>query len=146
MHSIRTIRSSTLCGDTESGCQGKKFRIARRDTFAIRGGGAHGASAIEDSLVIDVSLLQGRLHNLSHFFSFSLPLLEKIRLYAKGFLTALWIIPALCFSFGAGSAADQKHQDCHFQPWRPCTKNRDIVIFHRAVSEVAPDFTPGSLI
>ena len=35
-------------------CQGKTVDLRRGDTFVVRGGVEHGASAIEDSLVIDV--------------------------------------------------------------------------------------------
>ncbi len=35
-------------------CQGTTFDIRTGDTFVVRGGVEHGASAIEDSLVIDV--------------------------------------------------------------------------------------------
>jgi quercetin dioxygenase-like cupin family protein len=35
-------------------CQGKSFEIRTGDTFVVRGGVEHGASALEDSLVIDV--------------------------------------------------------------------------------------------
>jgi quercetin dioxygenase-like cupin family protein len=35
-------------------CQGKLFELRAGDTFVVRGGVQHGASAVEDSLVIDV--------------------------------------------------------------------------------------------
>src|SRR5690348_17470680 len=35
-------------------CQGKSFDVRTGDTFVVRGGVEHGASATEDSLVIDV--------------------------------------------------------------------------------------------
>jgi quercetin dioxygenase-like cupin family protein len=35
-------------------CQGATFDVQARDTFLVRGGVDHGASAIEDSLVVDV--------------------------------------------------------------------------------------------
>jgi quercetin dioxygenase-like cupin family protein len=35
-------------------CQGKTFEIRSGDSFVVRGGVDHGASALEDSLVIDV--------------------------------------------------------------------------------------------
>lgn len=35
-------------------CEGKTFEIRTGDTFVVRGGVEHGASALEDSLVIDV--------------------------------------------------------------------------------------------
>ena len=35
-------------------CQGKSFDVRTGDTFVVRGGVEHGASAVEDSLVIDV--------------------------------------------------------------------------------------------
>jgi quercetin dioxygenase-like cupin family protein len=35
-------------------CQGKTFEIRNGDTFIVRGGVEHGASAVEESLVIDV--------------------------------------------------------------------------------------------
>jgi quercetin dioxygenase-like cupin family protein len=35
-------------------CQGKTFELQAGDTFVVRGGVEHGASALEDSLVIDV--------------------------------------------------------------------------------------------
>ena len=35
-------------------CQGKTFEVRTGDSFAVRGGVEHGASAIEDSQVIDV--------------------------------------------------------------------------------------------
>jgi len=34
--------------------QGKTFEVRAGDSFAVRGGVEHGASALEDSLVIDV--------------------------------------------------------------------------------------------
>jgi quercetin dioxygenase-like cupin family protein len=41
-------------GHLRVSCQGKTFDIRTGDTFAVRGGVEHGASAIEDSLVVDV--------------------------------------------------------------------------------------------
>jgi quercetin dioxygenase-like cupin family protein len=35
-------------------CQGQTFSVRSGDTFVIRGGIEHGASALEDSLVVDV--------------------------------------------------------------------------------------------
>jgi len=35
-------------------CQGKTFDVRTGDTFLVRGGVEHGASALEESLVIDV--------------------------------------------------------------------------------------------
>jgi quercetin dioxygenase-like cupin family protein len=35
-------------------CQAQKFDIRTGDTFVVRGGVEHGASALEDSLVVDV--------------------------------------------------------------------------------------------
>jgi quercetin dioxygenase-like cupin family protein len=35
-------------------CQGRTFDVHTGDTFAVRGGVEHGASAMEDSLVVDV--------------------------------------------------------------------------------------------
>jgi quercetin dioxygenase-like cupin family protein len=35
-------------------CQGKIFEVRAGDSFVVRGGVEHGASALEDSLVIDV--------------------------------------------------------------------------------------------
>jgi quercetin dioxygenase-like cupin family protein len=35
-------------------CAGKTFEVRNGDTFAVRGGVQHGASALEDSLVVDV--------------------------------------------------------------------------------------------
>lgn len=35
-------------------CRGKAFDVRTGDTFVVRGGVEHGASAVEDSLVIDV--------------------------------------------------------------------------------------------
>jgi quercetin dioxygenase-like cupin family protein len=35
-------------------CQGKIFELRTGDTFAVRGGVEHGASAVEESLVVDV--------------------------------------------------------------------------------------------
>ena len=35
-------------------CQGKTFEMRAGDSFVVRGGVEHGASALEDSLVIDV--------------------------------------------------------------------------------------------
>jgi quercetin dioxygenase-like cupin family protein len=35
-------------------CQGRTFDVRTGDTFVVRGGLEHGASAIEDSLVVDV--------------------------------------------------------------------------------------------
>jgi quercetin dioxygenase-like cupin family protein len=41
-------------GHLKVSCQGKRFELRTGDTFVVRGGVQHGASAIEDSLVIDV--------------------------------------------------------------------------------------------
>lgn len=41
-------------GHLNVSCQGKSFELRTGDTFVVRGGVQHGASAIEDSLVIDV--------------------------------------------------------------------------------------------
>lgn len=41
-------------GHLRVSCQGKTFDVRTGDTFAVRGGVEHGASAIEDSLVVDV--------------------------------------------------------------------------------------------
>jgi len=41
-------------GHLKVSCQGKSFELRAGDTFIVRGGVQHGASAIEDSLVIDV--------------------------------------------------------------------------------------------
>jgi quercetin dioxygenase-like cupin family protein len=41
-------------GHLKVNCQGKSFELRAGDTFVVRGGAQHGASAIEDSLVIDV--------------------------------------------------------------------------------------------
>ena len=41
-------------GRLKVSCQGKAFEIQAGDTFVVRGGVNHGASALEDSLVIDV--------------------------------------------------------------------------------------------
>jgi len=41
-------------GHLRVSCQGKTFEVRTGDTFVVRGGVEHGASAIEDSLVIDV--------------------------------------------------------------------------------------------
>jgi quercetin dioxygenase-like cupin family protein len=35
-------------------CQGRAFDVRTGDSFAVRGGVEHGASAVEDSLVLDV--------------------------------------------------------------------------------------------
>jgi quercetin dioxygenase-like cupin family protein len=35
-------------------CQGKTFQIRSGDSFVVRGGVEHGASALEDSVVVDV--------------------------------------------------------------------------------------------
>jgi quercetin dioxygenase-like cupin family protein len=35
-------------------CQGKTFEISSGDSFVVRGDVEHGASALEDSLVVDV--------------------------------------------------------------------------------------------
>ena len=35
-------------------CQGQSFEVRTGDSFVVRGGVEHGASAVEDSLVIDV--------------------------------------------------------------------------------------------
>ena len=43
-----------LRGHLKMSCQGKTFEIRAGDTFAVRGGVEHGASALEESLVIDV--------------------------------------------------------------------------------------------
>jgi quercetin dioxygenase-like cupin family protein len=41
-------------GHLNVSCQGKSFELRAGDTFVVRGGVQHGASALEDSLVIDV--------------------------------------------------------------------------------------------
>jgi quercetin dioxygenase-like cupin family protein len=41
-------------GHLRISCQGSMFDIRTGDTFAVRGGVEHGATALEDSLVIDV--------------------------------------------------------------------------------------------
>ena len=41
-------------GHLKISCQGKIFELRTGDTFVVRGGVEHGASALEDSLVIDV--------------------------------------------------------------------------------------------
>ena len=41
-------------GHLQVTCQGKTFDIRTGDTFVVRGGVEHGASALEESLVIDV--------------------------------------------------------------------------------------------
>ena len=41
-------------GHLKISCQGEIFELRTGDTFVVRGGVEHGASALEDSLVIDV--------------------------------------------------------------------------------------------
>jgi quercetin dioxygenase-like cupin family protein len=41
-------------GHLQVTCQGKTFDVRSRDSFVVRGGVEHGASAVEDSVVIDV--------------------------------------------------------------------------------------------
>jgi quercetin dioxygenase-like cupin family protein len=41
-------------GHLKISCQGKLFDVRAGDSFVVRGGVEHGASALEDSLVIDV--------------------------------------------------------------------------------------------
>jgi quercetin dioxygenase-like cupin family protein len=41
-------------GHLQVTCQGKTFDVRSRDSFVVRGGVEHGASALEDSVVIDV--------------------------------------------------------------------------------------------
>lgn len=41
-------------GHLSVSCEGKTFEIRAGDTFVVRGGVEHGASALEESLVIDV--------------------------------------------------------------------------------------------
>lgn len=41
-------------GHLKISCEGKTVDVRTGDTFAVRGGVEHGASAVEDSLVIDV--------------------------------------------------------------------------------------------
>jgi quercetin dioxygenase-like cupin family protein len=41
-------------GHLKVNCQGKSFELRAGDTFVVRGGVQHGASALEDSLVVDV--------------------------------------------------------------------------------------------
>jgi len=41
-------------GHLRVNCQGKTFDVRAGDTFVVRGGVEHGASALEDSRVIDV--------------------------------------------------------------------------------------------
>ncbi len=43
-----------VSGHLKVNCQGKSFELRAGDTFVVRGGVQHGASAIEDSRVIDV--------------------------------------------------------------------------------------------
>jgi quercetin dioxygenase-like cupin family protein len=41
-------------GHLKVSCQGETFEIRTGDTFVVRGGVVHGASALADSLVVDV--------------------------------------------------------------------------------------------
>ena len=41
-------------GHLQVTCQGQTFEVRTGDTFVVRGGVEHGASALEESLVIDV--------------------------------------------------------------------------------------------
>lgn len=41
-------------GHLKVACQGRTFELRTGDSFVVRGGVEHGASALEDSLVIDV--------------------------------------------------------------------------------------------
>jgi quercetin dioxygenase-like cupin family protein len=41
-------------GHLKVSCQGKTFDARAGDTFVVRGGVEHGASAVEDSVVVDV--------------------------------------------------------------------------------------------
>lgn len=41
-------------GHLSVSCEGKSFEIRTGDTFVVRGGVEHGASALEDSVVVDV--------------------------------------------------------------------------------------------
>lgn len=41
-------------GQLKVTCEGKTFEVRTGDTFVVRGGVEHGASALEESLVIDV--------------------------------------------------------------------------------------------
>ena len=41
-------------GHLRVSCQGKTFEIRSGDSFVVRGGVEHGASAVEDSVVVDV--------------------------------------------------------------------------------------------
>lgn len=41
-------------GHLKVACQGRTFEIRSGDSFVVRGGVEHGASALEDSLVVDV--------------------------------------------------------------------------------------------
>jgi len=41
-------------GHLKVACEGRKVDVRTGDTFVVRGGVEHGASAVEDSLVIDV--------------------------------------------------------------------------------------------
>jgi len=43
-----------VSGHLKVNCQGKSFELRAGDKFVVRGGVQHGASAIEDSRVIDV--------------------------------------------------------------------------------------------
>jgi len=52
----------------------------------------------------------------------------------------------LSVSFGAGSAADQNIKIAISNHWRPCTKSRGHCDSIAQLREVAPDFTPGSMI
>ena len=41
-------------GHLKVSCQGRAFELRTGDTFVVRGGIEHGATALEESLVIDV--------------------------------------------------------------------------------------------
>jgi quercetin dioxygenase-like cupin family protein len=41
-------------GRLKVACQGKTFDVQAGDSFVVRGGVEHGASALEDSLVVDI--------------------------------------------------------------------------------------------
>src|SRR5882762_1955532 len=81
-----SARSGRLrcAGTPESELPGKKFRIARRGHF--RDTRRRAARRFRDrgfACNRRLHSLQGRLHNLSSFFSFSLPLQEKIRILCE---------------------------------------------------------------
>src|SRR5258708_32370096 len=64
----------------------------------------------------------------------------------KRFLTALWIIPALCSASAQGAPQIKNIKIAISNPGDHARKDADIVIPIAQLRKIAPDFTPGSMI